>query len=142
MKKYSATIEYSWCMGHRLSNGYEGPCSNLHGHNYRAIFCYESTKLNSIGFIEDFKVLKSKIASYIDSAYDHKMLIGIEDELRECLIELPGVVLFDNNPTAENLAREIYLDLKFIEDKDDLAKLVSVEVRETDNFTASYGEHE
>lgn len=142
MKKYELSIVHTWSMGHRLSHGYKGPCSNLHGHTYTGTFYFETDFLDSIGFARDFKELKNKIVNYIDPAYDHRTLISKYDELREHLIELPGVVLFDDNPTAENIAKTIYLDLKFDEKLKDQVKLVAVEIGETESFSASYGDHE
>lgn len=129
-------VKVTWSMGHRLSHGYEGPCSNLHGHNYLATFEFDSDKLDEVGFVQDFKRIKLGIKDYIDRQLDHIMLISNQDPFYDVLMGLKlGVVAMDKNPTAENIAHLLFD--KFSK-ADGWPKLMCVTVEETDSFSASY----
>ncbi len=104
--------------------GYEGACQNLHGHSYKLEITIESERLNSLGMVVDFKKIKEFMQNIIDR-YDHS-----------CLNEFYEYK--ENNPTAENMAREIYEELKryiYVE-----LHLVSVKVWETRDSYAEYTE--
>lgn len=91
--------------GHRV-HGHEGKCRHLHGHNYRIHFHCEAEKLDNIGRVIDFSVIKERLCMWIENHWDHKFLIGEQDPLAESLLDLDpeGVVLVPFNPTAENMA--------------------------------------
>lgn len=78
--------------------GYQGKCENVHGHRYSVVIRIKSDVLNDIGLAYDFTEVKRHLKTVIDN-YDHKLLNDIPP--------------FDNqNPSAENIARAIYLTLK------------------------------
>lgn len=116
MNKLSVTRYHDFSMGHAVtghklidSQGNEteekGPCYNLHGHNYRIHFTVEGDKLDSVGRVLDFNVIKAKLCSWLESNWDHRFLINRNDHRATGLLELnpEGVVLIDFNPTAENI---------------------------------------
>ncbi len=92
--------------GHRVVN-HESKCRTLHGHEYKAeIFC-QANKLDELGRIIDFGVIKEKIGGWVDLNWDHNMILWEKDPNLEHILKCDGlkkpyVVPF--NPTAENLA--------------------------------------
>ena len=90
---YKLSVTDSFSAAHRLC-GYEGACSNLHGHNWTVRVALTAQKLDDIGMAMDFghiKALLKEITDELDHAY---------------LNDLPGFK--DINPTSENLARHIF----------------------------------
>lgn len=74
--------------------GYEGLCKNLHGHTWKIEVVIQSEKLNSLGMVADFSMLKKKLKEFL-MPLDHA-----------CLNDLPH---FKNVlPTTENIAQYIY----------------------------------
>ncbi len=121
MYKISVTIKFA--AAHKL-HGYEGPCENLHGHNWIIKAVVGTDKLDSIGIAYDFKKLKHQINEIIDQ-FDHKFLNEIKpfDEL---------------NPTSENIAKYIFVTLA--KKLPSHIKVISVEVGESEQYKASYEE--
>lgn len=110
-------------VGHRVA-GHEGKCQHLHGHNYRIHFEIEGPKLDAIGRVLDFSVIKEKLCMWLEENWDHQFLAWIEDPLMvklAAIFEEPALydelwtMLSDSlvwtsfNPTAENMA-EFLLD--------------------------------
>ena len=100
--------------------GYPGPCQRLHGHRFLVEVIVSGEELNKLGMLIDFKTIKDVLKTHILSKFDHY-----------CLNE---IVPFDKvNPTAENLAKYIYDQLKpYIEFLD------SVKVYESPDCYAEY----
>ena len=101
-------------VGHRVV-GHEGKCRHLHGHNYRIHFSIEGPKLDSVGRVLDFSVIKEKLCMWLEDNWDHKFLAWQHDDFMLCLYGsfLPpeaeaefgqSVVWVPFNPTAENMA--------------------------------------
>ena len=90
---FEIEIERCFSAAHQL-RGYNGNCSNLHGHNYRVTVTVRSNELDRIGIALDFRKLKQELDSLLEE-YDHRNLS-----------ELPEVQ--ELNPTSEVLARTIY----------------------------------
>ena len=141
ISRYSLTCEMFFDAAHRLSN-YEGKCKRIHGHTYKVIVEISANSLNDWGAIMDFGDLKKMMNTYIDEVYDHKLLLFDKDPVNEQISEtLPtdgGVYWMTANPTAENIAADIYASLKAII-KDD-TYLEKVTVYETPTNAASYTE--
>ena len=97
MFEVSVTMEFA--AAHRL-NEYTGECSNIHGHTWKVETGIASPSLNEDGMVIDFRDLKSALRSVLDQ-YDHRYLN-----------EIPP--FNEINPTAENMAREIYGRLKLL----------------------------
>ena len=90
---FEIEIERCFSAAHQL-RGYNGNCSNLHGHNYRVTVTVRSNELDRIGIALDFRKLKQELGSLLEE-YDHRNLS-----------ELPEFQ--ELNPTSEVLARTIY----------------------------------
>lgn len=73
--------------------GYKGKCEKIHGHSFCVEVSIEVTELNSIGIGYDFKDIKKKLSTILP---DHTLLNDI----------------FPFNPTAENLSRYFFQELK------------------------------
>lgn len=105
---FKVTKVIHFCYGHRLLR-YEGKCRHLHGHNAVAEIELSSASLDQRGMVVDFNEVKQKLHAWIDTAWDHKLLLHRDDPVIPELARLrePFVAL-DANPTAETLARLIF----------------------------------
>ena len=132
---YRVVREVKFCFGHRLV-GYEGRCSQLHGHNARAFFAVESPRLDRAGMATDFAHIKRTLKKWIDDQLDHKCILKSDDPLRRRLAELgePTFAL-DDNPTTENIARLLFEQARSLG-----VPVVETTVWENDANVASYSE--
>ena len=120
MFQVSKTIYFNY--GHRLLG--EGPaaketsdgrhkCSHLHGHSARVEIQMSVAKLNAQGMVVDFFDIKNTIGAWIENSLDHKMILWKKDPLAEILLKAgEPVVLVDENPSAEMLARWIFRETR------------------------------
>jgi len=105
---FRVTREIDFCYGHRLLN-YEGKCRYLHGHNGTAVIAIQSDRLDKRGMVLDFSEIKQVVSKWIDENLDHRMILCDKDPAVGVLRELgEPLYLLDRNPTAENIAREIF----------------------------------
>ena len=124
------TVEIS--IGHRLPN-HSSKCYNLHGHNYLIkvkIFFEDSNFIkNNQGYIVDF----GEVKKIVKDNFDHKFLLYKDDEFLDQMKNLPGLLILDYIPTAENIAIDLRNKIaqKFAIDK----KNIEIEIRETINST-------
>ncbi len=90
---YELVVEKTFAGAHNLRD-YDGECEKLHGHNWRVEVTLKAEKLNEIGMVMDFKIIKKKLEEIL-SRFDHSYL----NELSEFKQE---------NPTTENVSKVIY----------------------------------
>ena len=112
--------EIQFDTAHYLS-GYEGKCSNIHGHRYRLVVELASETLHQEGqqrgMVADFGDVKAMLKTIADQ-YEHKLLIEDNEEGRaaaNALAQLPNqfaVVMVPYRPTAEEMSRDIYYQVK------------------------------
>lgn len=103
-------------------NGYQGKCESMHGHNWRVEAEVEGEKLDKIGMLIDFKILKGFLSTVV-KGLDHCVLNEIE-------------VFKNSNPSAELIAKYIYEELqKLLPEGIDIS---SISVWETDGSQAIY----
>ena len=117
---FKVKIQIEFDMAHYLS-GYNGKCSNLHGHRYKLIVSIKSETLHQEGqlrgMVDDFGNIKEKLKE-IEDLFDHKLVIESNEEgllLAEKLKELPNsfdVLVVPYRPTAEEMSRDIFHKLK------------------------------
>jgi 6-pyruvoyltetrahydropterin/6-carboxytetrahydropterin synthase len=120
---YKTFVETNFSAAHQLK-GYKGSCGDLHGHTWEVRVEVETDSLDEIGMTIDFKDLKMRLDSIIGK-FDHC-----------CLNQIAP---FDGeNPTAENIARHIYIEIKEI--LPDNINLSEVVVWESDNYGVRYSE--
>lgn len=109
MKEIEITKQFAFDAGHRLSKGYIGQCSHLHGHRYTVEVTLTrrpqgDDTLNQYGMVYDFNDL-DWFKQYLDETFDHKMLLWERDPFAHTIDpkyrEELGIVLLKQNPTAE-----------------------------------------
>jgi len=95
--------------GHRLI-GHSGKCRHIHGHRYAAEVFVSSDKLDQIGMVVDFGEVKRLVGSWIDQNWDHNLLLNQDDPqlLHLTMTEERRPYVMSCNPTAENMARELF----------------------------------
>lgn len=121
---YTISIRTDFSAAHSI-RGYEGDCSQIHGHNYRVEVQVKADKVNNIGMCLDFRELK-KITTKTISIIDHTNLND-------------NPFFKENNPTAENIARFIFHRIKKrIKGK---LSLYSITVWESDDYSVTYREN-
>jgi len=137
---YKVIRSHEICAGHRVV-GHESKCRHLHGHNYVFHFKVQprqpqtleeiaynlGNKLDNLGRVIDFSVVKSTLCQWLEDNWDHKFLHWEKDVLITGMLNLVGddqtrseahrwvtqqdsdslfgsCVPLPFNPTAENLA--------------------------------------
>lgn len=138
---YTLKTNADFDSAHFLS-GYEGKCSNIHGHRWAVEIEVGSDKLNqdgqTRGMIVDFSELKHALGSIVEEL-DHSFIIergSLREKTYEALKE-DGfrIIELDMRPTAENLARYMYDRMS-----EQGYMVVKATVYETPNNCASYSE--
>jgi 6-pyruvoyltetrahydropterin/6-carboxytetrahydropterin synthase len=124
--------------GHRVA-GHESKCAHLHGHNYRVHFFVSAPKLDAVGRVIDFSVIKTTLCQWLEDNWDHKMLIWEQDPILHdlTLIDFHGVVPVPFNPTAENMA-EYLVNVVSLEVLPEGMKLVKCVIEETRKCSVTY----
>ena len=136
---YILKTEASFDSAHFLS-GYDGKCSNLHGHRWRIVLEVQTDELKDDlqhkGMYVDFGELKKDLRDIADSM-DHALIIE-RNSLKETTLEALKsenfrIIELDFRPTAENMAKYFY---------DKMSgrgyKVKQITVYETPNNSASY----
>lgn len=95
--------------------GYKGKCENIHGHTFQVEVAISVLELGRTGIGFDFTEIKKTLAALLP---DHTLLNEA----------------FPFNPSAENIARHLYGELK------KTYPVKSVTVWESDDASATYSE--
>jgi 6-pyruvoyltetrahydropterin/6-carboxytetrahydropterin synthase len=121
---FEVAVEHTFAAGHALRH-YRGKCENVHGHNYKVQVVVRGEKLDSIGMLADFVLLKKYLRDACEPM-DHVFLNDMP----------PFDVL---NPTAENMAIHIGGQMqKALADNPNPVEVAEVKVWETDIQSATY----
>jgi 6-pyruvoyltetrahydropterin/6-carboxytetrahydropterin synthase len=96
--------------------GYQGKCAEIHGHTFQVEVKITTDKLDDTGIGIDFTKIKSELQEMMP---DHKLLNDV----------------YDFNPTAENLSRYFFQELKTS------LPVTEVTVWESDDASATYSEN-
>ena len=121
--QYQITVEDTFSAAHHLLE-YEGRCARLHGHNWKVRVCVTADRLDSTGMVADFNVLKARLREVL-ADLDHRDLNDVE-------------VMEGRNPTAENLAQVIFINLARNLPRG--IELRRVEIWESERHSAGYGQ--
>ena len=121
---YDVTVKTGFSAAHQLRL-YDGKYENLHGHNWTAQVTVEADELNPIGVGIDFVELKEMVEKIL-SRLDYQNINEISPFDKE-------------NPSAENIARWLFLELKTQRDTES-TRVKRVEVCEMEGCGASYFE--
>ena len=113
---YTLKTEHSFDAAHFLY-GYEGKCSNIHGHRWRVVLEVSGEKLTDEGqmrgMLIDFGDLKKDLKEEVDYL-DHCLIIekGSLKETTLAALESENfrILQFEFRPTAENMAKYFYID--------------------------------
>lgn len=136
---YTLISEHSFDAAHFL-HGYEGKCSNIHGHRWRVVVEISSNELkndeHTKGMLIDFDELKNTIKNEVDF-FDHALIIErntLKSKTYEALLEEGfKIIEMDFRTTAENFSKYFF---DRISSKGYNVKKVSV--YETPNNCATY----
>lgn len=109
---------------HRVA-GYDGKCDRLHGHSWIVEASVTGKKLDNLGMLVDFKVVKGRLRDLLETL-DHQYLN-----------ELPAFA-DGHNPTAEHIAQYVYEEMAKAEFFDDNVKLKYIQVWESPKSSAIY----
>ena len=121
---YDVTVKTGFSAAHQLRL-YDGKYENLHGHNWTAQVTVEADELNPIGVGIDFVELKEMVERIL-SRLDYQNIYEISPFDKE-------------NPSAENIARWLFLELKTQIDTES-TRIKRVEICEMEGCGASYFE--
>ncbi len=94
---------------------YRGKCENIHGHTFKVEVKIKTSKIDKTGITIDFMEIKKRVNEILP---DHALLNEI----------------YDFNPSAENLSRHFYFQLK------KYFPVVEVTVWESEDAAATYSE--
>lgn len=142
----TCTRRLRFCAGHRVM-GHEGPCRQLHGHNYVVLVTAEGPKLDAIDRVIDFAVLKDRVGRWIDDHWDHGFILNERDKALLTMFESFRIPEGDAtapaklyrlplNPTAEGLAIHLLHHVCPGVLKDTGVRVTRVRVWETENCHA------
>ena len=121
---FELDVEREFSSAHNLK-GYNGNCSEKHGHNWGVQVFVRSNSLDKIGIAVDFKALKRELDAIL-MELDHK--------------DLNTIPPFDTiNPTSENIAKTIF-DRLASKLNDSRIKVHKVRISENKTSGASYFE--
>ena len=135
--------EVQFDMAHFLE-GYEGKCSNIHGHRYRLLTKVAQKEVHKEGqlrgMVDDFGNIK-KVLKEIADKFDHKLVIEDTEKGRAIADALWQIepsyefVFVPYRSTAEEMARDIF---NMIKEKG--IKVMEVELYETPTNSCTYRE--
>lgn len=126
---YELTVRTRFAAAHCIED-YQGPCSRVHGHTWQIEVTVLGPQLNHLGMLLDFQEIK-EILKNIVNELDHQNL----NELKP--FTDGGAI----SPTAENLARYIFEQLKLeITAKQQDLRVGLVRVWESPDASAAYRE--
>jgi 6-pyruvoyltetrahydropterin/6-carboxytetrahydropterin synthase len=120
---------------HRILN-HESKCKFLHGHRYALEASFVANKLDNLGRVIDFGLIRDLLGSWVDEHLDHNTILCRKDEnLGEKIAAETGQKIYylEENPTAENIAKHILEEIcpKLFAEKS--VKCVAIKLYETPN---------
>ena len=121
---YKVKVISNFSAAHFL-RGYKGKCESVHGHNWEIEVIAANTKLDHLGMVIDFSLLK-KITNNVLNELDHHNLNDLE-------------YFTKHNPSSEEIAKYIFDKIKQ-QISSNNCTLDEVRVWETDNSCAIYHE--
>lgn len=138
---YTLQTSASFDSAHFLK-GYEGKCSNIHGHRWKVEVTVASEDVapegQDRGMVLDFKILKDALNGLTEEL-DHSLVIeegSLKENTKAALLEEGfRMIELPFRPTAENLAAFFYHEM---EKKG--YQVILVKVYETPNNCAGYSE--
>lgn len=122
-------------------------CKLVHGHRYviEATFAItesDKQKLNDMGMVVDFGIIKERLGGWINDNWDHNIILSAEDSALGKSIQQytkQRVFYMDVYPTAENLAYYLLNEVcpkLFNNEPTNHIKCISIRIYETPNSYA------
>ncbi len=139
--KLRLTKEFRFEMSHALDE-YQGLCRNLHGHSYKLFVTiigdYEKAITNNdSGMVLDFKSIKDLVEKNIIQDFDHAVVLCKNSSFASALQQTnTKLILFDNQPTCENLIMEFHKRITSILPNE--IKLARLRLHETETSFAEW----
>lgn len=132
------TKNFRFEAAHRLGDGYEGKCANIHGHSWNGEIAVHVEGLDEFGMAIDFGQLK-KVTKSIEDYYDHKIILNISDsELIDfCKRNGYAYETTTGNPTCELLCIEISEYILRLAQENPKLKVKKIEVTIKETCTTS-----
>lgn len=144
--KTQITRRLEFDAGHRVL-GHEGKCKHLHGHRYRAEITVSALGLDDLSRVVDFSVVKTKVGKWIDTHWDHNILLNPNDPLLKLdpntdssgiwAGKCPYIMDDNENPTAEVIAKHLFNKSVELLEHEGLT-VERVRIYETPNCWADY----
>ena len=139
MSSVSYIINKNFCFesAHRLIKGYQGICSNIHGHSWTGHISLGTDSCNQFDMSIDFNEIQPFI-THIEALFDHKLLLCRDDQsiINCCDENQSEVFIFEDNPTCEVIAKYIYDSaVEWFQNK---VTVISVTVNETCTASLTY----
>ena len=139
--KLRLTKEFRFEMSHALDE-YQGLCRNLHGHSYKLFVTiigdYSKTnESNDSGMVLDFKSIKELVEKTVIQDFDHAVVLCKKSSFASALEQTQTkIILFDNQPTCENLIMEFHKRISIILPSE--VKLARLRLHETETSFAEW----
>ena len=117
-------------------------CFNLHGHTFLYELTFAFKEPEGLGYALDFKEIKRVACAYIDEVFDHCTIINPQDTVVKECVEKLGTKLYemtiggpgaDCNPSAESIAKEIFVQVASVMGDGKNLWLSSLRLYETPN---------
>lgn len=109
----TVTRRLEWDAMHRIPK-HESLCRAYHGHRYAAEITCAAPRLDSLGRIVDFGVIKQRVGSWVDEHWDHTGILmrGDDDPSVAAVADANArhgrpIYWLDGPPTSENIASEL-----------------------------------
>ncbi len=134
---YRLVVSRKFDAAHKI-DGHMGRCRHIHGHSWKVDIAFSGQVLNDLGILYDFKDMKLLVDKILD-VYDHSLIVR-EDKEGILRNQSSRIIELGCNPTAENLARIIYRDLKETLKTMKWIDVEWVRVWESDNAYAEFTE--
>ena len=137
MEVFKLSKTFKFYSGHRLSKGYRGLESRLHGHSWTGEVSISCPELNSFDMGFGMSEL-GEILELIEIHFDHRTILYLGDPLYKFLQNENSdqVIGLDDNPTSETIAKFIY---DHIEPKiPDSLSIDYVLINETEDISCKY----
>lgn len=119
MSTIRITKKFHFEAAHALA-GYDGPCSNIHGHSYELSLTVLGKPIDQPdspkhGMVLDFKELKQIVTNHIIDLFDHSLILSRQSS-KELIPSRESpfgkMVIVDYQPTSENLLLDFVARLK------------------------------
>ncbi len=106
MSETTCTRRIEFDAAHRVML-HESKCKHLHGHRYALEATFIAPKLDKLGRVVDFGVIKEKLGGWVMEHWDHATILFEKDKALGTSIAAhtkQKIFYLPANPTAENMA--------------------------------------